>query len=144
MKTKKVTLIGTVCVLLLAAGVFQFFSDGPDHFIEREISAPSVQKLRLAAARGDSWALSPASAAVEYLEAGESERSEAQDLHVSVSSHTGETAVVIVIVDARDDSVYRIYNRLTLRRESGAWIPVQHQTAWQGRGRIGWTTKPTM
>jgi hypothetical protein len=62
---------------------------------------------------------------------------------ISVSSRTSDQAIVNVLEPCEDDSVYLIYNRFTLNRTKDLWRVVRHQSAWQGRGRLGWTTRPT-
>ncbi len=44
----------------------------------------------------------------------------------------------------RDDSVYSTRNRIYLRLDGlGCWQPFKAEWSHKGRGRIGWTTKPT-
>ncbi len=43
-----------------------------------------------------------------------------------------------------DDSVSESIRRIYLERDQeGDWVPVRHEWSHKGRGRIGWTTRPT-
>jgi hypothetical protein len=52
-------------------------------------------------------------------------------------------AALDLIASAEDDSVYVTCHRISLERAQNGWRVTRHQTAWQGRGRLGWTTRPT-
>ena len=68
-------------------------------------------------------------------------------LRVSTVSASSDHAVVDLFVangEGGGDSTSVSYQRFTLQRTPTGWNVVRHQAAWQGRGRIGWTTKPTL
>lgn len=66
---------------------------------------------------------------------------------IHVSEVTLDTDVVRVrFHDPRvqDDSVFETCDRIYLRRDpEGRWQPFKHEWSHKGRGRLGWTTKPT-
>jgi hypothetical protein len=138
MKTNQ-PLLMLAAVLLLAAGACLYLFGGPYLFVQvplRETSFQHLQSSRLAS--------SPADATDEYLHWRFPDRPKRRQLEIAVCHASEQEAVVTVINrDCKDDSLFVSCDRLTLRRQSGTWLPVQHQAAWQGRGRIGWTTQPT-
>jgi hypothetical protein len=130
-------------LLFFVAGVYVYFFGGPYRFVDVPLAEDPMQHLR-SSARGAPWSSSPAEAALEYLgwwpSLDDTNRSK---LNITTSFRSSDEAVVTIIDnDTRDDSVSRTCDRLTLRRQSGVWLPIRHQQAWQGRGRFGWTTKP--
>jgi len=144
MKAKKLLLI-MVGVLILVAGSYQYLFGGPYRFVDRSLEDQSLQHLRSRIGDGN-WSASPSDSAFEYLywwpQIDQQDRSK---LAITISHRSTDEAIVTVIDrDCRSDSTYVTCDRLTMRRERDAWIPVRHQTAWQGRGRFGWTTKPTL
>jgi hypothetical protein len=106
----------------------------------------SLQHLHSGRDTGAPWLASPSEIAFEYLywwpELDSPNRAK---IRITVSYRSPDEVIVTVIDnDCQDDSTWRTCDRLTLRRQQGLWLPVRHQAAWQGRGRIGWTTKPTL
>lgn len=130
--------------LLVCGALLLYFLGGPWSFIDRPLHDESLRHLRTSAA-GAPWAASPGETALEYLYWwAESDRPRRDNIDIHVSMHTGDDAVVTVTENGcQDDSLSRLCSRITMRRQDGLWIPVRHQAAWQGRGRIGWTTLPT-
>jgi hypothetical protein len=145
MKAKKIYLPLTV-VMLIAGGIYIYFFTGPYRFVESSIAEESLQHLRSAAGSGASWLASPSETAFEYLYWWpQIDRPNRAKLDIATSYQSSDEAIVTVIDnDTRDDSISRDCVRITLRRQSGFWIPVRQQAAWQGRGRFGWTTKPAL
>ncbi|MEI6536772.1 MAG: hypothetical protein WCN98_15605 [Verrucomicrobiaceae bacterium] len=144
MKTKKV-LLPLAALLLVGIGTFVYFFGGPFRFVDEPLAEESLQHLRAGARSGAPWLSSPADTVFEYLywwpQLDPTNRAK---LDISVSYHSPDVAIVTVIDNGcRDDSTWRTCDRVTLLQKSGLWLPVRHQSAWQGRGRIGWTTQPT-
>jgi hypothetical protein len=144
MKAKKLSLL-LATPLLIVGGIYLYFFASPHRFVESPIAQESLQHLR-ASGSGAAWASSPAETAFEYLFWWpQLDRPKRAKLDISVSYRSPEEAVVTIIDnDTQDDSVSRTCDRLTLHRDSGLWIPVRHQSAWQGRGRFGWTTQSAL
>lgn len=58
---------------------------------------------------------------------------------------TDQMRVTITDPSCRDDSVYSTIDRVYLRRDAtNRWIPIKVESCHKGRGRFGWTTKPTL
>ena len=129
-------------MLLLVAGAFlyrEYLFGGPYRFVEVPLRKESLQQLQ-----SSTLAFSPTEAATEYLRSLFPDRLKRSKFEIAIRyTSEQETVVTIIDRDCQDDSVYVTCDRFTLRRQSGAWLPVQHQAAWQGRGRVGWTTQPT-
>jgi len=132
-------------LLLIGGGAYWLFFSGPHRFVDRSISEPSIQHLRSGSSEA-SWAASPADTAFEYLYWWPKiDRPNRSKIDISVSLRSNDEAVVTVIDrDGQGDSTYVTCDRITLHREGRSWFPVRHQAAWQGRGRLGWTTEPTL
>jgi hypothetical protein len=144
MKAKKALLL-LAALLLIGGGTFVYLFGGPYRFVDLSLTAQSLQHLR--SSSGDApWASSPSETAFEYFYWWpDIDRPNRAKIEITTSYHSPDEAVVTVIDrDCQGDSTSLTCDRLTLRRESGAWFPVRHQAAWQGRGRIGWTTQPTL
>ena len=143
MKSKRVYLV-LAALLLTGGGTFIYLFCGPYRFVDSPLAAESLQHLR-ASASGASWAASPAETAYEYFYWWpQIDRPNRSKLDITSSQGSSEEVIVTVIDnDCRDDSIWRSFDRLTMHRESGIWIPVRHQSAWQGPGRVGRTTQPT-
>lgn len=57
----------------------------------------------------------------------------------------GVVRVTIHNPDAQDDSIYETVDRIYLTRtDKQHWTPIRHEWSHRGRGRIGWTTQPTV
>lgn len=140
MKAKRL-LLTFAALLLISLGTYNFFFGGPYRFVDRNIEEQSLQHLHLNPA-----GTSPSEIAFEYLYWWPGiDRPDRAKLEITTSYHpTGVAVVTIFDHDGQSDSTYSTCDRLTLRRQNGAWIPIRHQAAWQGRGRIGWTTQPTL
>ena len=143
MKAKKVYLLLAVPVLIVT-GIYIYFFTGPYRFVESPLAEESLQHLRSGAGGGASWLASPSETAFEYLYWWpQLDRPNRSRLDIATSYRSPDEAVVTIIDnDTRDDSISRYCDRVTLRQQSGVWLPVRHQAAWQGRGRFGWTTEP--
>ncbi len=144
-QTKRRSLLALVAVMTVLLGSYVVLFTGPYWFTDLALSEPRIDHLRAGVTRGEPWN-TPEQAAVEYLQsfAGHpSDRSKPPAMRISAARRSATEAVVTVFVRAEDDSIDLICNRLTMRLDRGVWIPVRHQSAWQGRGRIGWTIKPT-
>lgn len=140
MKKKHFQIIAAVLVLL-AVTLYVWFFGGPFRFVERPLSEDSLAYLASGAAgRG-----SPEEVADEYLHGllHPADRPHRRTLDISVSQPNAAEAVVTVIDrHSGGDSVSVSCDRVTLRLQNSRWTPVRHQAAWQGRGLIGWSTKP--
>jgi hypothetical protein len=144
MKAKKALLL-FAALLIIGGGPLIYLFGGPYSFVDRSLAEQSLQHLR-SSSGGSSWASSPSETALEYLYWWpQLDRPNRSKLDIATFYRSPELAVVTFIDnDTRDDSISRSCNRITLRRQSGVWFPIRHQAAWQGRGRIGWTTQPTL
>jgi hypothetical protein len=148
MKVKKVYLLLAVPVFVVT-GVYIYFFTGPYRFVEFPLEEGSLRHLRSGVGSGASWLASPSETAFEYRywwPGPESERPNRSKIDITTSYRSTDEAIVTIIDNdtrERRDSIPRICIRLTLRRQSGVWIPVREQDAWQFRGRFGWTTQPT-
>jgi hypothetical protein len=144
MKGKKTHLWPAV-LLVIVIGVFIYLFGGPYRFVDRPLYPESLEHLR-AGASGAPWKLSPSETAFEYFYWWpDTDRPDRAKLEITTLWNSPDGAVVTIIArDCQCDSTSRTCDRLTLRRESGGWVPVRHQAAWQGRGRIGWTTQPAL
>lgn len=61
-------------------------------------------------------------------------------------THSGPDVVIVSFYDpdVQDDSISQSVNRIHLKlAASGNWLPFRHEWSHKGRGRFGWTTKPT-
>lgn len=118
----------------------------PKQFVERPLDTNSLNHLQAGFANKPAWSTSPVDSAIEYLQwqFGPSDRTAKTLLQITVATVNGDTVVTIVDDQLKDDSVYVLCDRLTMRRGGGAWLPARHEAAWQGRGRVGWTTNLTM
>jgi hypothetical protein len=145
MIAKKVYLI-LAALVLIVSGIYIYFFGGPYRFVDRPLNAESLQHLRSGTSDGTSWLSSPYETAFEYLYWWpQNDRPNRSKLDIATSYRSSEEAIVTIIDnDTQDDSILRYCDRLTLRRQNGVWIPVRHQTAWQGRGRFGWTTQAAL
>jgi hypothetical protein len=130
---------------MLAFGIiwYMLVFTGPYFFVDRPLLAPAVAHLRDGASKRSAWATSPTVAAIEFLRFGV-DPAEPLQIRTKVSVLTPTDAVVMVFDSDGGDSVYLTCDRLTMRLENNVWIPVRDQQAWQGRGRIGWTTQPCL
>jgi hypothetical protein len=144
MKAKKALLL-LAALLLIGGGTLIYLFGGPYQLVNRPLDAQSLQHLR-SSSGGASWASSPSETAYEYLYWWpEIDRPNRAKLEITTSYRSPDEAVVTFVDhDCKSDSTSLTCDRLTLRRENGAWVPVRNQAAWQGRGRIGWTTQPTL
>ncbi len=141
MKRKlKIALPSLAALLLLAVGgALMYLFGGPYRFSQIPLQEASLQHLRSSPA-----ASTPTEAADEYLHGlvHPSDRPPRHRLEISVRRTSEQEAVVTVINRfCHDDSVSVTCDRLTLRQQSGVWVPVLHQATWQCRNAIGWTTK---
>ena len=135
---KRALYSGSISIILVATAYIYFFG-GPFALVDCDIWKKGIDQLR---AHQD-VASTPKDAAFHYLYDG-LDQPNLKKLKISVSNQSPDQSVVTLIdYDTQDDSVYVTYDRLTLRRDGSVWIPVRHQSAWQGRGRFGWTTQPT-
>jgi hypothetical protein len=144
-RTKKRGLLALVAVATVLLGSYVVLFTGPYRFTERDLREAFIAHLREGVARGEPWD-SPTMAAVEYIQsfAGHpSDRSKPSALRITSSQRSATEVTVTVFDRVEDDSIDLVCHRLTMRLDRGVWIPVRHQVAWQGRGRIGWTIKPT-
>jgi hypothetical protein len=129
------TLVG---VLLLVAWVtYLYFFGGPFQFVDYPVLRQSSTFIP-----PPSWS-TPEGRAFDLLYDDGDSRVKGK-VEVSVLSRSDTIAIVRAIDNRGDDSVYRTYHLLTMRYELGAWEITRHQLAWSGRGRLGWTTKPTL
>ena len=129
-------------LLLLAFGSlhYLYLFGGPYRFVQFPLREASLQHLQSGTATS-----TPLDAADEYLHGlfSRPDRPERSKLEITVRQSSGQETIVTVIDRfCKDDSIYVTCDRLTMRRQNGAWIPVRHQAVWQGRDRIGWTTEP--
>jgi hypothetical protein len=140
MKKKRFPVIGTA-ILVMAALLSVWFFGGPFRFVDQPLDETSLDHLASSAAgRG-----SPEDVTDEYLHGllHPGDRPNRGGLDISVSHPNAAEAVVTVIDrDVRDDSISACCDRVTLRLQNSRWKPVRHQMAWQGRGLIGWSTRP--
>jgi len=117
---------------------------GPHFFVEADISLPQVAHVREGARTHQKWANSPVDCALQYSYFG----SEVDPYSRYVSTRVTKLCPVLAIVDvfdsSGDDSISFSCDRFTMHLEDGAWVPIRHQMAWQGRGHIGWTTEPCL
>jgi hypothetical protein len=118
---------------------------GPYFFVDQPLWPPAVAHLREGASKTADEATSPTGAAIEYLYFGPGiDPPDWRYIQTKVSVLSPTEVIVSVFDGSGDDSVYLTCDRLTMRLEDNIWIPIRHQEAWQGRGRIGWTTKPCL
>jgi hypothetical protein len=135
----KISLLILASLLLLAGGALTYLFGGPYRFIQVPLQEPSLQYLRSSPA-----ASTPADAADEYLHGllFPADRPQRQRLEIAVR-HVSEQEAIVTVINrfCSDDSLSVTYDRLTLRHQSGVWLPVLHKATWQCRNAIGWTTK---
>lgn len=117
----------------------------PKSFITQPISPVSLAHLREGFSNDEKWAGFPADSALEYLhwKLDVSERPNKAKLQITIEAVKNALVVTIIDDQLQDDSVYVMCDQLTMHQEGLGWVPIRHQSAWQGRGRVGWTTKPT-
>ena len=123
-----------ICIYILAF-------TGPYRFVDRQLSQSAIEHLREGALKKAAWTGSPAATAIEYLGA---DTPDSRYIRTRVSDLSSTEAIVSVFDSSGDDSVYLTCDRITMRLENTAWIPIRDQQAWQGRGRFGWTTQPCL
>lgn len=126
-------------LLLLAASIYLYLFGGPYWFVQFPLREASLQHLLSSPATSN-----PVDAADEYLHGlfPPSDRPERSKLEITIRQ-ISEQETVVTVIDrfCKDDSIEATCDRLTMRRENGAWMPTRHQAAWQGRDLIGWTTQ---
>lgn len=134
---RKNALSWLVMTCLAAACASMYLFAGPFRFKEYPIS-----ESRLSDTKPES---SPVEVAYDYLygKCSESDRPKREALKIKVR-YSGEDWVVVRMNNDQlsNDSLFETCDRLTLQRRNGTWAPIRHQAAWQGRGQIGWTTRP--
>src|SRR5262245_27133103 len=130
--------------LFLAVSSYLFYLylfRGPYRFVQFPLREASLRYLQASIPM-----YNPVDAADEYLHGlvSPSDRPERRKLDITVRQ-ISEQETVVTVIDrfCKDDSIDVTCDRLTMRRQNGRWIPVQHQAAWQDLRRIGWTTLPS-
>ncbi|MDB6138283.1 MAG: hypothetical protein JWO94_1355 [Verrucomicrobiaceae bacterium] len=131
--------------LCLAAGVFvlAWFFGEPRAFVDVPIAPATQARLRTLALEG----AGPREMALHYYcyPPDCPDGPDPAKLEVRVSNPSADQSVVTIINRfTYSDSTTVTCDRFTMRHEGNLWLPVRHQTAWQGRGRFGWTTQPTL
>lgn len=130
-------------VLLIGTGCYWFLFGGPYRFVEIPLSEDSLHHLKAAVSAAPQLN-SPENMADEYLHGlcHPSDRPKRSDLDIAASVGGEESIVTIIDWNCKDDSIHVSCDRIVLQRKNGLWLPIKHQAAWQGRGQIGWTTRP--
>ena len=143
MKARKLLILMIAVFLLIGTGCYWFFFGGPYSFVEIPLSEESLLHLKSAVSAAPQLN-TPENMADEYLHGlcDPSDRPKRSDLDIAVSEDREESTVTIIDWDCKDDSIHVSCSRIILQRKNGLWLPIKHQAAWQGRGQIGWTTRP--
>ena len=120
--------------VVLSLGWFMWITFGsePVFFADRQVSSNDVVT-----------ASSATEAAFSYVPWIGSDARIRQRLRVVVSERSDATVVMMIDPQCEDDSTSVLCVRLTIIKPDTRWRIVRQQQAWQGRGRIGWTTLPT-
>lgn len=90
--------------------------------------------------------MDPKDCAVRYFYYQSDYSSERPEKIQITEKEISENQVRITLYDpsCQDDSTYASIDRIYLERNGdGIWIPIRHEWSHMGRGRFGWTTKPT-
>jgi hypothetical protein len=138
-----------VCLLIIclagSCSTTRKDSGPPTSFIERPLTKDFLREWETGANSGMPWTRSPLEVAIR-LWAHPNNQNFESPFTIDIHPQSGtEVTVDFHEHSLKDDSVYELYTRITLRRSSeGFWKPVSCQEAWKGRGRSGWTTIPTI
>jgi hypothetical protein len=126
--------ISFVVILALHMAWFAWihFRSEPVLFVERTVAPGNVRSARTAT-----------ETALAYIDYDSDPRAR-QRLRVSVRQNRDTVVVTMIEYGCQDDSLGVMCDRLTMIGSDARWQIVRHQQAWQGRGRIGWTTRPTL
>ena len=131
-------LAGIAAIALSGAKLFVPFG-----YAERPLYPEAVAFVSQLQAGGEQ---DPELIAEGYLFYGTDYQFEVPDRIEVTSSRIGDDTIRVRIYDpsCMDDSIYSSIERVYLRKESsGQWMPTRVEWSHKGRGRFGWTTKPT-
>ncbi len=140
---KRSLLIAVTLIVLAAAGFLILKITIPFQYAEAELRPDVLQYLEHLQEQNH---LSPAEAAQLYKYHG-TDYEGTLPPRIQITEAIVEADVVRVSFydpSARDDSIFQTRSRIYMRRNSeGHWLPFKHEWSHKGRGRFGWTTKPT-
>lgn len=126
MRTRtKVVWVMAALAMLICVGTFLLLFTGPYRYMDRDLRPLAIQHLRDGASKKVSWAASPVDSAREYLYSGsEIDPLNSRYVWTKVSSSSQTEVIVSVFDSSSDDSVFLTCDRLTMRLENDAWIPI--------------------
>ena len=143
-KVQHAIIIGAVAaVIFLAYYGLRVFT--PLHYAPTELFAERL--VAIASMQEEHGELTPREAALTYLYFGTDYATNAPQRITIKERRINDRLIRIDIYDpsVRDDSVHQKIDRIYLKRDgSRIWKPFKHEWSHKGRGRFGWTTKPTI
>lgn len=132
-----------IAVFMLACGFVVLKLSVPFSYAEAELRWPAVEFVK---GLQKSDAVSPEECAARYLYYQSDYHLETPERIRVSKKELSESSVRITLHDpsCHDDSIRSSINRVHFEKDAaGMWIPVRHEWSHKGRGRFGWTTKPT-
>jgi uncharacterized protein YfkK (UPF0435 family) len=139
----KIVLIIIVIIILLTTSYLILKINIPLFYSSVTISYPAVKYVF---SLQNISSLSPSECAERYLYFNTDYHTITPDRMIIKTIEINDNIINVKILDpnCRDDSVYSSLDIITLvKTDNNLWKPVNHKTAHKGRGRIGWTIKPT-
>lgn len=134
---------GLIVVALIVSVSIAIKLTIPLSYAEAELRLPAIEYVKQLQGRGE---IDPKECAARYLYFQTDYHSKTPD-RIRIQEKTlSENQVRITLHDpsCRDDSTHSSIDRIYLERsQDGIWIPTRREWSHAGRGRFGWTTKPT-
>ncbi len=134
---------GLILVFVLIGGFIVLKLTMPFSYAEAELRTSAVEYVKELQRTGK---MDAKECAARYLYFQTDYHSKTPDRIRITERELSENQVRITLYDpsCQDDSTYSSISRIYLEcNVYGAWIPTRHEWSHTGRGRFGWTTKPT-
>lgn len=134
---------GLILVFVLIGGFIVLKLTMPLSYAVAKLRMSAVEYVKELQKTGE---IDPKECAARYLYFQTDYHSKTPDRIRITDKELTESQVRITLYDpsCKDDSTYSSINRIYLERNAdGDWIPTRHEWSHTGRGRFGWTTKPT-
>ena len=142
-KKKKIILLIILIAIIVSLFVKYFV---PICYKERNIDLKMVESLTLLQQANRMELIDCAKYCYYYPnEFEESETTWLKRINVTIKMIEPDYAKIkIYDPQCDDDSVMSMIDIFYFKHEDNLWIPVKHEWIHRGRGRFGWTTKPTI
>jgi hypothetical protein len=132
-----------ILAFLLAVGCIVLKLTVPLSYAQAKMNPPAMAYVWKLQSTGET---DPKECAARYLYFKSDYHTETPERIQIRMKKISEDEVRVTLHDSscRDDSIHSSIDRIYLQRKDGKkWIPVRHEWSHTGRGKFGWTTKPT-